>query len=507
MWFPAHPKTRTVSSLMVRLGVMVPALVAPAVAQDAPPAIVATPSGAGRGEREKLAPAAIAQAEAALQAAQAADSAAFEETVKRLRDVEASDPARALAEYRRFLVGRNPSPVLGVQVALKVAQMRQKIGDFQGALLTCDVLSRKYAAEPTAVLLSLQKARVLMAQKKLAQASGCVDEALPNLMALGPQHYDEVSGFLRQLAQVNLDIGQYEGKERARTLYIDVEEIYLRWMRGGTTPHTWQMFDALQVKYRQVGDEKRASELLPKAVDALLQMKATSSNPEGADVSVMAARWLLDNGNTQAAQELYAKAPAYGNSFVSQVALTDQGQQLIAKGLPQAALDLMAKNSPKELEFGPQWVVALAYWQLEDWPKAEEALSKIVHADGPDTLRGSALSRLTMLQQWKSKTFSLPLCKLIVHPDENRVYHATLYVHSLRAQSIEVLFSDPTVHLNALTLRQQQRMESGVLVAVYDLSYSTSRSTNPVEAFVQLKNQPAMAQRIELQERQEQKDA
>lgn len=463
MWFPTRPKLRIVPCSLARLGVSVstsvlvslvvsPALVAQA--QGAPPAIVVTPTTAGgvvagRGEREKLAAGVMAQTAAALQASQAADQEAFGETVKRLSGAETHDPARALRDYRRFLVGRNPSAALGVQVGLKVAQIRQKIGDFSGALLTCDVLGQKYASEPSSVLLSLQKARVLMGQKKLVQASRCVDEALPDLMALGPGHYAEMSELLRQLAQANLSQGKDGGVERARMIDVDVEQIYLRWLKGGTVSHTWQMFEALKADYEQAGDGKRAGELLPKAADALLQMKASVNNPEGADASVMAARWLMRQGDAQAAQELYVKASAYGNAFVSQVALLDQVSLLVSHGERVAAHKILQNFIPTST--GQPKIVALltlgddSYAQ-GDLKGAEDDARKILSLD---VNNNSAQDLLRWSQLWQKKGL---LCwpENMTHPvvpstSKNQIWKTSFTVRSFKVVPLSVLCDDARV--------------------------------------------------------------
>ena len=379
-----------------------------------------------------------------MQAQATSNQLAWDESVKRLSQVEQNDPAEALAQYKRFFGERALSPELGVQVGLKIAQLRLKLGDEAGALQTCEVIGAKYADEPTSALFALEKARVLMGQKQLAEASQCVDEAMPELVALGPSRYREISDVLLQLVQANLDSGDAGGKERARALCVDVEEVYLRWLKGGTLSHTWPMFEALQEKYQQAGEQKRAEELLPKAVDVLLQAKATPQNPEGADVSLEAARWLLQKGDFASAQKLYSKASDYGNTFVAQVALTDQGQLLLAEKHPQEAIALMLRNSPKGLEFGPQFVVAQAYWQMEDWSKAASAFSKVqsfdIHGNGADAFHQSAQNSMNLLQFWKDKTFTLPLKLLNADKDENNAYHATLYVHSFTKQDIKVVF-------------------------------------------------------------------
>ena len=302
---------------------------------------------APREEREKLAPAAMAPAAAELMRAEGtANQLAWRESLKRMSEAEADDPSRALAAYKRFFVERTMSPELGVEVGLKIAQLRSKLGDNAGALQTCEVLAAKYADEPTAVLLSLQKARVLMEGKQLAQASECVNEAMPELVALGPSRYREISDLLLKLVQANLDSGDADGKERAKALCVGVEEVYLRWLKGGTLPHTWQMFEALQAKYQQAGEQKRAEELLPKAIDVLLQAKATPQNPEGADVSIEAARWMIRNGSNEEADLLYDKATKYGNAFGNSMVMLDQANNSLNAGKTEEGSQLLQRLIP-----------------------------------------------------------------------------------------------------------------------------------------------------------------
>jgi tetratricopeptide (TPR) repeat protein len=298
-----------------------------------------------RSEREKLAPAAMAlQAEADKQAV---EITVFNETVKRLRNVEARDSARALAEYRRFWVGRAPVPAVGVLAGIKVSQMRQRLGEIEGALSTCDTLAKKYADEPSSILLSFQKANVLMSQKRLAEASECVGKVLPELLGLGPAHYDGATTLLLKLAQANLDSEDKDGKQRARALCLDVEQIYLQWLKAGTIPHTWQMFEVLRVKYQQAGAQSQARELLPKVADALLQMTPTTKNPEGADVSLLAARWLFEHGRGDEAQALLVKESNYGNPYVTTVAVIDQADYFISRQEYERARLLLEERSVK----------------------------------------------------------------------------------------------------------------------------------------------------------------
>jgi tetratricopeptide (TPR) repeat protein len=322
----------------------------PALAQGGKPAVDV------RTEREKLAPQVMAPLSQTPKKAAALDEATekevLRETQKRLRWVEQNDPKLALAEYRKFWQGRSPHPAVGVQAAMKVAQLRHKLKDVDGALLTCDVMLKKYGAEPTSVLLLLQKADVLAGAKRLDEAYAVIDAVLPELVAMEPQYYPQVSGALLRVAEISAASGDATGKHWSREIYYGVEQVYLRWLKAETIPHTWQMFEALHVKYQQVGDEKRANELLPKAADALLKMEATRKNPEGADVSLEAARWFTKQGEIETAQILYTKIPLYSNNFVSQVALLDQVQMLFLQGKTtegRALLNKIAVQGNREI--------------------------------------------------------------------------------------------------------------------------------------------------------------
>ncbi len=408
-----HPKSRQQLRLTVQLGagLLAPMWVAPALAQGV---AAITPSAnvpmAPRDEREKLAPA-VMQAEAS-QAAATANQLAWSESLKRMSEAEADDPKRALAAYKRFFNERTMSPALGVEVGVKIAQLRSKLGDDKGALQTCDVLAIKYADEPTAALLSLQKARVLMESKQLAQASECVNEAMPELVALGPSRYQEISDLLLKLVQANLDSGDADGKERARSLCVGVEEIYLRWLKGGTVSHTWQMFEVLKKKYEIAGGQKRAEELLPKAVDVLLQMKATPQNVEGADVSLIAARWLLKNRRVEEANALYAKVPSYNNTFVSEIVVLDQVRYLCEQGEVEAALQ-MANPLLRQVS-NPDKVRVLAsisygYYVRGDYDQSINYSNRVLSESknykpfDMEVSQGLARANLQWAEQWKSE--------------------------------------------------------------------------------------------------------
>jgi tetratricopeptide (TPR) repeat protein len=333
-------------------------------------------------EREKLASSVMSpEPNAAVsRAEQALDLAAFNETAKRLQEVEVSDPNRALREYRRFLTKHDLSPGLGVQLALKVAQMRQKLNDFQGALLTCDVMAKKYTAEPSSALLLLQKGRVLMSQKKLVQASQCVDEAMPELMALGTQHYAEASEFLLQLAQRNLVGGEGEGKARAAELYADVEQIYLRWIKKDTVDHLWQRFKALQADYQQAGDEKGANELLPKVADLLLQIPPKPDTIEGAVLSLEAARWFSQQGENEQASVFYKRIPEFHDRWHTFLALYDQCNFLLSSEHiddAQSLLDQWKKKYSSDLfPYGVSLMEGNISMRRGQWSYAHSAYSR-----------------------------------------------------------------------------------------------------------------------------------
>lgn len=305
-----------------------------------------------RGDRETRAPQVMAATPSASTASKALYSLdeAMEQQVwleaqKRLASMESSDPKRALAEYKKFWQARVPHPAVAIPVAMKVVELRLRMKDVAGALLTCDYMQQKYADDPASVQLALQKARVLVSEKRFGEAATTVDEAMPKLLALGPESYPHTSELLLNLAQASIEAGD-SGKQEASRLYESVEQIYLRWLKAGTISHSWQMFEALQGQYRQVGSVKQANELLPKAADVLLRMEPTEKNPEGADISVMAARWLSSQGNIKDAEDLYTKVPRYGNPYVTEVSVIDRAGRLLAAGSQMAACKLLREFIP-----------------------------------------------------------------------------------------------------------------------------------------------------------------
>ncbi len=342
---------------LVSAGLLVPLDVAPSLAQN-----VITPSAAmaPREQREQLAP-------AVMQAQATANQLAFDESLKRLSQVEQSEPAEALAQYKRFFSERALSPELGVQIGLKIARLRLAMGDEAGALQTCEVIGAKYADEPTAALFALEKARVLLGQKQLAPASEEVNEAMPEWVALGPSRYREISDVLLQLVQANLDSGDADGKERARALCVDLEEVYLRWTKKDAVDHLWQRFEALQVDYEKAGDEKRAEELLPKVGDALLKMPVKSGYVEGAALSLETARWLTGQGRYEQAALFYAHVPNFRDEWHTALAICDQATTLINQGKNEEARRLL--NMPVDGQGANQIRVALLFLKARSYYK------------------------------------------------------------------------------------------------------------------------------------------
>ncbi len=384
MWPFLHPKPRPSLYLAVQLGagLLVPMWVAPALAQGVA-VITPSPAMAPRDEREKLAPAVMAPAAAeAMRAEGTANQLAWRESLKRMSEAEADDPSRALAAYKRFFSERTMSPELGVEVGLKIAQLRLKLGDSQGALQTCEVLAAKYADAPTAVLLALQKARVLMESKQLAQASECVNEAMPELVALGPSRYREISDVLLKLVQANLDSGDAEGKERAKALCVGVEQIYLRWTKKDAVDHLWQRFEALQVEYQQAGDKKRAEELLPKVGDALLKTPIDSGYIEGSVLALEAARWSSGQGQKERANLLYQRIDGFNDGWHTMMARYDQASPLINAGeLEEAKAILAPPINAKVHQWDGElaqtaWLASIEY-QQGDLAKALELGKKL----------------------------------------------------------------------------------------------------------------------------------
>lgn len=304
----------------------------PARSQVAGPSV--STSAPGRREKEAQAPQVMASSAASgsqlgsslgkvAALDEAAEMEAFAEAQKRLSKIDKSDPARALAEYKKFWQGRTPHSVVAIQVALKVAELRLGMGDVRGALFTCDTMQKKYVAEPTSVQLTLQQAQILVSQKRIDEAAAVVDEALPKLLALPPSSYLRTSEVLLNMGQIGAEAAGEKGQKSGEKFYEGVEQVYLRWLKAGTISHTWQLFETLRTKYQEVGNHKRANELLPKAADVLLGVEPTAKNPEGADISLEAARWLVNIGRREDAQRLFRKVAGYGNDFVTRIADLD----------------------------------------------------------------------------------------------------------------------------------------------------------------------------------------
>ena len=450
-------------------GLLVPMWVAPTLAQGvAAITSSATVPMAPRQEREQLAPA-VMQAEAT-KAQATANQLAFDESVKRLSQVEQSNPAEALAQYKRFFSERALSPELGVQVGLKIAQLRLKLGDEAGALQTCEVIGAKYADEPTVALFALEKARVLLGQKQLAEASECVNEAMPELVALGPSRYREMSDLLLQLVQANLDSGEAEGKEWARALCVDLEELYLRWLKGGTLPHTWPMFEALQAKYEEAGGQKRAEELLPKAVDVLLQAKATPQNLEGADVSIEAARWMIHNGYAKEAKLLYAKVPEYGNTFGSGMAVLDQARNLLDGGEQkmgqQLLRDLAAHSDGKIQLVARVWLSQSLYGQ-GDLDGAQSVAKQALPVDstayqesGDKVLYVTAREIYSRAGGWKDQPIQTDAKEVVLQANPSQPeapVYARFRIKTYGDTSITASVDNPNIQAHVLPVNNWQR--------------------------------------------------
>ena len=452
--------------VLASAGLLVPMGVAPCLAQGV---VAITPSAAmaPRQEREQLAPA-VMQAEAT-KAQATSNQLAFDESVKRLSQTEQNDPAEALAQYKRFFSERALSPELGVQIGLKIARLRLAMGDEAGALQTCEVIGAKYADEPTAALFALEKARVLLGRKQLAQASEEVNEAMPEWVALGPSRYREISDVLLQLVQANLDSGDAQGKERAQTLCVGVEEIYLRWLKGGTLPHTWQMFEALQAKYQQAGGQKRAEELLLKAVDVLLQANATPQNLEGADVSIEAARWMIRNGYAKEAKVLYAKVPEYGNTFVSGMVVLDQAQNLLASGNQKEGSQMLrdlAANSDGKIQLVARVWLSSALYRQGDLDGAQSVAHQALPSDiaayeasGDRALYTSARDIYNRAGGWKDQPIQTDTKEVVfqANPSQpDQPLYARFRIKTYGDTSITASVDNPNIQARVLPVNNWQ---------------------------------------------------
>ena len=397
---------------------------------------------------------------------EAMEQQVWQETQKRLATVEARNPKRALAEYKKFWQGRVPHPSVAIPAALKVVDLRLRMNDVDGALLTCDYMQQKYAAEPAAVQLALQKARVLVSEQRFQEAATTVDKAMPKLLALGPKSYPLTSQTLLELGQCCAQSGSEAEKPMAGMFYEGVEQVYLRWLKDGTLSHTWQMFEALQAKYQQVGDEKNAGELLPKAADVLLKMEPTEKNPEGADASVTAARWLAGHGREDDARKLYEKASRYGNTFVTQVALFDQATLSFSSGqisMGRKFLEVAAASSNGEVRIRAFTLLARSHYgsgEVEEARRyAREAVVQQANG-GAERATREAQQLLSMLDRWNREPIQCEPRELTV------VFRSTesldkpivkrILVRTFRNIALSVTADSPLVDVRILPVNLEQ---------------------------------------------------
>ncbi len=258
--------------------------------------------------------------------------------------------------------------------------------------------------------------------------------------------------------------------------------------------------------YQNVGQWDKAAETWERALTFWQDADWFQSS-----VRIEAARAYTTINQPEKARALYSQVEQMSNTKFRGMAFYDQASSLIEEH-PAQARDLILNALPLLPQpvdrVGPLWALSQAQWKLEDWKAAEATLVEMIRScpspppsdDGTDILEAAAKSRLATLQEWKSKSFELPLQKLLARPDSQGIYHATLYVHSFLSKPVEVKFADAGVHLNALTQQRQQRTDSGVLVTIYDLSYSAPHSDEVLMASVEVKNQPDATQQIELRQ-------
>ena len=410
---------------------------------------------------------------------EAMEKQVWQEAQKRLAKVEASDPQRALIEYKKFWQGRVPHPGVAIAAALKVVELRLRLKDVDGALLTCDYMQQKYADEPAAVQLALEKARVLVSQKRFDEAAATVDKAMPKLLVLGPQSYPHTSEVLLNLAQSSGEAGGDAGKQWASRLYEGVEQVYLRWLKAGTVSHTWQMFEALQTKYRQVGDSKRADELLPKAADLLLRMEPTEKNPEGADVSTEAARWLVGQGRKEDAKNMYTTVPGYGNGFVTQLALFDQASSLIQEGQHGSARKLLLQQAQGEgseaVKIASLAALASSHYRTGDMEEASRYSQSAEKAFAISSVRSDrgVLAQVDMVSDiarwskiWLDRTIVCDPAQLTIHSGKGQATERRISIRTSRQVPLSVRVNDPRIeaHVSAGGQSSEYFYETSVIV-------------------------------------------
>ena len=478
MWHFPHLQPRPSLRLVARMsaGALVPLCVAPALAQGVSVGIAPATAIAPRAEREKQAPAVMApatpQASEASQAERVANELAWSESLKRLREAETSEPSRALSEYKRFFSERALSPELGVQVGLKVAELRLQMGDAKGALQTCEVLAAKYADEPSAALFALQKARVLMESKQLAEASRSVNDVMPSLVALGPSRYLEISDVLLKLVQANLDGGEAGGKERARALCVDLEEVYLRWTKKDAVDHLWQRFEALQTKYQEAGDEKRADELLPKVGDLLLKTPVEVGYIEGAVLSLESARWFKQHGHQEQSSFLYERVPKFGDGWHTILARYDQALPLMnlgqfdeARAILSSPLDATVRQYDGGIAQNV-WLASLEY-QQGNLEAAFRLGKKVKETVSPDSNSSNLVRNLYQMGSeiysraggWKEQAIQTKIKEIVFRSNplqSNQPLYARFRIKTYGDNSVTATVDNPAFQARVLPINNWQ---------------------------------------------------
>ena len=338
------------------------------------------------------------------------------ETMKRLRDVERDDPARALADYKKFFERRTPHAAVGVEAASKIALLRYATRDVKGALFTCDYMMKKYGDNRNVGLLLLAKADILSREKRDGEAAQVLIENTPRLVAMTPDHYPQVEDVVLRLGQSGMERkdkkgGNEKGRKQAGLLYAGLEQVYLKELDEQVTPWgTWQKVEEVARRYVALGQEPKVNAMYARIEKKLLKLQPVPGNAEVGHFTLEMTRRLSERGETARAQPLYAKIAQYTDNELTGIALLDQGRALLAKGKGDDGRKMLIETLPRsggELRMALRLVLARSFYSSGDLKNAREYAAAAVAEQGANPNGGLASSAVearrivTTVDQWE----------------------------------------------------------------------------------------------------------
>lgn len=273
-----------------------------------------------------------------------------------MKDAEAGEPAKAVAAYTEFLnTHARLNPDQGVDIYKIIGQLyADGLKDSAKAIATYDAGLKKYGADPSMASLLGEKARLLLRNKKGAEAAATLEEAWPRA---SNTYAHMAEPLLHAHSDVLRDLKQPD--ERIKVLQRGMAE-FPRLLSGQTPNYEWTYSDLMAT----LQEQKRAGEALSwarlrfatcpyesGALDRATRMLAqawTAAEPE--------RKALLEFGKAQkdaAVANPLAKVPmpTLDDEVIQSVSARFKGKPLeerniwrIMSGTPQGLAEAMAES-------------------------------------------------------------------------------------------------------------------------------------------------------------------